>query len=43
MKTGIGLNDRELGLMTSVDKTDFSAFTDEEISAIYAFLSSDPR
>lgn len=43
MKTGIGLNERELGLMTSVAKTDFSAFTDEEISAIHAFLSSDPR
>jgi len=43
MRTGIALNERELGLMTSVAKTDFSTLTDEEISAINAFLSSDPR
>ena len=40
MRTGVGLGERQLGLMGEVARGRFSHFTDEEIEALYAFLQS---
>ena len=38
LHTGIGLSDRDLGLMREVAAQRFDAFSDEEMEAIHAFL-----
>lgn len=38
MRTGLGLGDRNLGLMTEVGKERFSSFTDDEVTAILVYL-----
>lgn len=38
IKSGVPLSGRDLGIMTSVAKRDFSRFTDEEISALHGYL-----
>ena len=38
LHTGIGLSDRDLGLMSEVAAQRFDAFSDEEMEAIHAFL-----
>lgn len=38
MRTGKGIGDRELGLMTEVGATRFPSFTDEEVQAVYRYL-----
>lgn len=40
MKTGIGLGDRELPLMSGVARSRFAHFTDEEIDALYDYLKA---
>jgi mono/diheme cytochrome c family protein len=39
MRSGASLNGRDLGLMGEVARYRFSAFTDDEIDALYAFLT----
>ncbi len=38
LKTGNALNNRELPLMSSVCRSRFTYYSEEEIKAIYAFL-----
>lgn len=38
MKTGIGLGDRKLGLMTEASETRFANFTEEELAALQTYL-----
>lgn len=38
MRTGVGIGDRQLGLMSRVAQSRFRHFTDDEIGAIHAFL-----
>jgi len=38
MATGIGLGDRDLGLVSEVAEYRFSHFSDDEVQALYAFL-----
>jgi mono/diheme cytochrome c family protein len=40
MKTGIGIGDRKLGLMTEVSGTRFAHFTDEELEAVQTYLGT---
>jgi mono/diheme cytochrome c family protein len=40
MKDGIGIGDRELGLMTNVSLDRFSYFTDDELHALHTYLQS---
>ena len=40
MKTGIGLGDRDLNLMTQTAVLRFSFFTDEEVEEIFSYLNS---
>jgi hypothetical protein len=40
MKTGIGLGDRKLGLMTEVSATRFASFTDQELEAVQTYLGA---
>jgi len=40
MATGIGLGNRDLGLMSKAAEYRFSHFSDEEVQALYAFLHS---
>jgi mono/diheme cytochrome c family protein len=40
MRTGVGLGERQLGLMSEVARSRFTHFTDEEIAALYAYLLS---
>jgi cytochrome c553 len=40
MKTGIGLGDRKLGLMTEVSETRFANFTEEELRAVQTYLGT---
>ena len=42
MRTGIGLGERELGLMTEVARGRFVHFTDTEIGALHAYLKTLP-
>jgi hypothetical protein len=39
LRTGKGMGDRELGLMSSVARGDLSHMTDSEIDAIHAYLN----
>ncbi|NQV87354.1 MAG: c-type cytochrome [Woeseiaceae bacterium] len=39
MKTGLALGERELDMMSSVARSRFAYFTDQEVSDLYAFLS----
>lgn len=43
MRTGIGLGDRNLGLMTEVGKERFSSFTNDEVTAIHTYLQEFAR
>ena len=43
MRTGRGLGDRDLGLMTGVAEARFSTFTDQEVQAIRAYLAAYAR
>jgi cytochrome c553 len=43
MRTGFGLGDRDLGLMTEVGKERFSSFTEDEVTAIHAYLQEFAR
>jgi hypothetical protein len=38
MRTGLGLGDRELGLMGQVARSRFLRFADEEVGALHANL-----
>ena len=40
MQTGIGLGDRELGLMTSVARSRFAHFTEDEVRVMHAYLQT---
>jgi hypothetical protein len=40
MRTGRPPDGRDLGLMTTVGKNDFSHLTDAEIDALYAYLTA---
>jgi hypothetical protein len=40
MKTGLGIGDRKLGLMTEVSQTRFANFTDEELEAVQMYLGT---
>lgn len=40
MRTGAGLGNRDLGLMTEMGKIRFSSFTDTEVSAIRTYLAA---
>lgn len=40
MRTGIGMDDKEHGLMTEVSKERFSHLTDQEIAALHAYLTA---
>jgi mono/diheme cytochrome c family protein len=40
MKTGLGLGDRKLGLMTEVSGTRFANFTEEELQAVQTYLGA---
>jgi mono/diheme cytochrome c family protein len=40
MRTGIGMDDKEHGLMTEVAKGRFSHFTDQEIADLHAYLTA---
>ena len=41
MRTGVGMSNRDLGLMKMVATESASSFTDEEITAIQTYLKSD--
>lgn len=41
MRTGEGMNRRDLGLMSVVARTGFSAFSDQEIAAVQAYLKGE--
>ena len=43
MRTGRPPDGRDLGLMTTVGKNDFSHLTDAEIEALYAYLTARAR
>jgi cytochrome c553 len=40
MKTGMGIGDRKLGLMTEVSETRFANFTEEELAAVQTYLGT---
>lgn len=40
MREGIGLGDRDLGVMTKVAQSRFSVMTDDEINGLFAFLQT---
>lgn len=42
MRTGAGVGDRKLGIMTAWAATYFSSFTDAEVGALYAYLHAMP-
>lgn len=43
MRTGIGMGDRKLGIMTGWAATYFSSFTDTEVQALYRYLHAMPE
>jgi hypothetical protein len=40
LRTGEAVGGRDLGLMSEVSRDAFSLFTEEEIAALYAFLTT---
>jgi cytochrome c553 len=40
MKTGLGIGDRKLGLMTEVSETRFANFTEQELEAVQTYLGT---
>jgi hypothetical protein len=42
LRTGRGVGDRDLGLMTEVSRTSFVYMADDEIAAVHTYLTAPP-